>query len=172
MERPKKLTPYLGVVSVPAPPVLIAQLGLEEGFGLMVENILPDSPAQAAGIQRYDVLKLLNDQQLVSAEQLARLVTRLGKDAEANLTIIRKGQEQKVTVKVGEKMLPARSEEERIGFRAFGAIGSGRAFNRDRGEDVRMLRDRTRVEPGANDDTQDAMRRYHCLLYTSPSPRD
>jgi hypothetical protein len=145
-ERERKPTPYIGVVSVPAPPPLSAQLGLEEGFGLVVENVLPDSPAQAAGIQRWDVLKLLNDQQLVSPDQLARLVNRFGKDAEVTATIIRKGQEQKVTLKVGEKMLPARSEQEGTRFPGFG-MGGGFERQIDP-QQLEELRRRTQEQGG------------------------
>jgi hypothetical protein len=70
--------------------------------------VLPDSPASAAGILKYDVLKMMNDQQLVDPSQLATLVKALGKDQEAAITLIRKGQEQKVTVKIGERNLPER----------------------------------------------------------------
>ena len=105
-ESAKKPTPYIGVITAPAPPPLVAQLGLTSGFGLLVEEVLPDSPAQAAGIQRYDVLKQLNDQQLVEPNQLSALLRALGKDADASITLIRKAQEQKVSIKVGEKLLP------------------------------------------------------------------
>lgn len=107
-----KPTPYLGVVSAAAPAALSVQLGLGEGFGLVVDEVLPDSPAQKAGVQRYDVLKQLNEQLLVDPSQLGTLVRGLGKDAEATLTLIRKGQEQNLTVKIGEKMLPERRIEE------------------------------------------------------------
>jgi serine protease Do len=108
LPQPPGPQPFLGVVtnSVPAP--LSAQLGLQEGFGLLVQEILPNSPASEAGIQKHDILKLLNDQQLVEPGQLATLIRSAGKDAQVTLTIIRKGQEQKVTAKVGERALPRR----------------------------------------------------------------
>jgi hypothetical protein len=99
---------FLGVVTAPVPPPLSAQLGLAEGFGLLVQEVLPDTPASTAGIQKHDVVKLLNDQQLVDPNQLATLVKAAGKDKEVTLTLIRKGAEQKVTVKVGERVLPFR----------------------------------------------------------------
>jgi hypothetical protein len=54
------------------------------------------------------VLKLLNDQQLTDPNQLASLVRQLGKDAEATLTVLRRGQEQKLKLKVGERLMPER----------------------------------------------------------------
>ncbi|MGB8166385.1 MAG: PDZ domain-containing protein, partial [Chthoniobacteraceae bacterium] len=106
--RMQKPTPFIGVMTAPVPPALSNQIGLPEGFGIVVEEVVPDSPAAAAGVQRYDVLKLLNDQQLVDPNQLALLVRSLGKDKEVSLTILRKGQEQKLTLKIGERMLPER----------------------------------------------------------------
>jgi hypothetical protein len=104
----QRLRPYLGVVTSPAPAAVAAQAGLPEGFGLVVDEVLPDSPAKAAGIERYDVLTKFDDQKLVDPAQLAALVAAVKKDAEVPITLLRRGQEQKVTVKVGEKMLPDR----------------------------------------------------------------
>lgn len=105
---PQKPTSYLGVVTAPLPPVLSAQLSLAEGFGLVVGDVLPDSPAAKAGIQRYDVLTKFNDQQLIDAGQFSTLVRAQAKDADATLTLFRKAQEQKVVVKVGQRMMPER----------------------------------------------------------------
>jgi hypothetical protein len=113
IEQKMKPTAYLGVVTSPAPAVLSTQLGLGEGFGLVVDDVVQDSPAKAAGLTRYDVLKQFNEQQLVDPGQLATLVRSLGKDKEVSLTIIRKGQEQKIAVKIGEKMLPDRAQSDR-----------------------------------------------------------
>jgi hypothetical protein len=86
----------------------------------VVNEVLPYSPAHTAGVQRHDVLRLFNDQQLVDPTQLSALVRSLGKDAEVALTIIRQGQEQKLTVKIGEKLLPEwRPDELRGGTGAF-----------------------------------------------------
>lgn len=105
---PTKPTPYIGVITTPPPAVLSAQLGLEEGFGLVVNDVLPDSPASKAGLQRYDVLTKFNDQQLVDSGQFSTLVRALKKDTEATVSFIRKAQEQKVTVKIDERPLPER----------------------------------------------------------------
>ena len=100
--------PFLGVITSPLPPALAAQLGLPEGFGLLVGEVLPGSPAANAGIQRHDVLRLFNDQQLVEPNQLATLIRALGKDKDATLTLIRKGAEQTVTAKIAERPAPMR----------------------------------------------------------------
>jgi hypothetical protein len=105
---PPKPTPYIGVITTPPPAVLTAQLSLPEGFGLVVADVLPESPAAKAGIQRYDVLTKFNDQQLVDSGQFSTLVRALKKGAEASVTLIRKTQEQKITVTIDERLLPER----------------------------------------------------------------
>ncbi len=107
-QGPVKLQPFLGVVTRVAGPDLAAQLKLSEGFGLIVDDVLHDGPAAAAGVQPNDLLRMLDDQLLVNPGQLEALVRRAGKDKEVTLTILREGAEQKLTVKIGEKMLPVR----------------------------------------------------------------
>jgi S1-C subfamily serine protease len=92
----------------PVSGALGAQLGLAEGFGLLVDEVVGDSPAGKAGLQRNDVLKLLNDQQLVDPNQLAALVRAAGKNADVSLTFFRAGKEQKINVQVGERLMADR----------------------------------------------------------------
>lgn len=105
---PMKLQAFLGVVTRGAPLELTVQLKQPDGFGLIVEDVLGDGPAAAAGIQQNDLLRMFEDQWLVNPGQLEALVRRAGKDKEVSLTILRGGVEQKVTVKIGEKLLPVR----------------------------------------------------------------
>ncbi len=106
-----KPTPFIGVMTRGLSPEVRAQTGLQEGFGLLVEDVLPDSPAKTAGLLQHDVLVLLGDQRLVNTEQLAALVRASGKDSELIFTIRRAGMEQKVTVKVGERLMPPMTME-------------------------------------------------------------
>ena len=101
-----KPTAYIGVFTRPLSDEVRAQTGLPQGFGLIVEEVMPDSPAQTAGLKQHDILVLLGDQRLVNQDQLAVLVRAEKKDAELVFTVRRLGAEQKITVKVGEKMMP------------------------------------------------------------------
>src|SRR5207244_10563697 len=90
------------------PDVVSEQLGLAKGLGLVVEYVLPDSPAASAGIQQNDILKMLNDQILMEPSQLRKLLQIFSDGADVTLTILRKGQEQKITVKLAKKEMPQR----------------------------------------------------------------
>ena len=99
-----KSQPFLGVATGPLDPALAAQLGFTPGLGLIVEEVVPDGPAAKAGVQAFDVIKQINDQLVSNPAQLTALVNHFGKDADVSLLVLRKGQEQKITVKIGEHM--------------------------------------------------------------------
>ena len=60
-KAPKVPVIFLGVETSTVPSVVADQLGLAKGFGLVVDYIVPDGPAAAAGVQQNDILKMLND---------------------------------------------------------------------------------------------------------------
>ena len=99
---------FLGVETSQVPTVVSEQLGLSKGLGLVVEYIVPDSPAAVAGVQQNDILKMLNDQILIEPSQLRKLLQTFSDGADVTLTILRKGQEQKITVKLSKKERPQR----------------------------------------------------------------
>src|SRR5690242_7746586 len=105
---PKVPTTFLGVETSQVPEVVSDQLGLSKGFGLVVEYVVPDSPAASAGIQQNDILKMLNDQILMEPGQLRKLLQTFADGSDVTLTILRKGQEQKITVKLAKKEMPRR----------------------------------------------------------------
>ena len=105
---PKVPVTFLGVETSQVPSVVSEQLGLAKGFGLVVDYVVPDSPAAAAGVQQNDILKMLNDQILIEPSQLRKLLQTFSEGTDVALTILRKGQEQKITVKLTKKEVPQR----------------------------------------------------------------
>src|SRR5438093_3528765 len=107
-KAPKVPMIFLGVETSQVPDVVSEQLGLAKGLGLVVEYVVPNSPAASVGIQQNDILKLLNDQILIEPSQLRRLLQTFPDGTEVTLTILRKGKEQKVTAKLAKKEVPQR----------------------------------------------------------------
>src|SRR5437764_2813360 len=105
-KAPKVPEIVLGVETSQVPTVVSEQLGLSKGLGLVVEYVVTDSAAAAAGIYQNEILKMLNDQILVEPSQLRKLLQTFSDGTDVTLTILRKGQEQKVTVKVAKKEMP------------------------------------------------------------------
>ncbi|MBS0660220.1 MAG: PDZ domain-containing protein [Verrucomicrobia bacterium] len=137
---------FLGVVTVPAAGALSEQLGLPPGFGLVVENVVPDSPAAAAGLKRYDILKTAGDQKLVSPDQLAALVRATKDGEEMTLTLLRKGKEEKVTAKL-VKRAPEERETRRFRLRDLlgGSVPEDVMIESGPGENMRK---RVIIRPG------------------------
>ena len=106
--RPKVPVVYLGVDTSQVPTVVSDQLGLAKGFGLVVDYVEPNSPAATAGVQQNDILKMLNDQILVEPSQLRKLLQTFPDGTEVTLTVLRKGQEQKLTAKLAKKEVQQR----------------------------------------------------------------
>src|SRR2546423_7345497 len=89
-KAPKVPAIFLGVETSQVPTVVSEQLGLSKGLGLVVEYVLPDSPAAAAGVQQNDILKMLNDQILIEPSQLRKLLQTFSDGAVVTLSILRK----------------------------------------------------------------------------------
>src|SRR3989441_11711637 len=111
-DRHEKKVPvtFLGVETSEVPNVVSEQLGLAKGFGLVVDYVVPDGPAAAAGVQQNDIIKMLNDQILTEPDQLSKLVRSYSEGTTVNLTVLRKGKEEKIDVKMTKKEIPERSQ--------------------------------------------------------------
>ena len=138
-KRPKVPVTFLGVETSHIPSVVCEQLGLAKGFGLVIDYVSPDGPAAAAGVKENDILKMLNDQILTEPDQLSKLIRSYPEGMAVTLTVLRKGQEQKISVKLGKREV----SEHRHGMmgpdfhgRDFGDIDFG-----DLNEGLRDLKD-------------------------------
>lgn len=101
-EHPVELKPFVGVMTRAVEPELRAQTKLKDGFGLLVIEVMPGSPASEAGIKVHDILTRLDDQQLVNMEQLMTLVRSRQKGDKVSFTLITGGEEKTVPVMLGE----------------------------------------------------------------------
>src|ERR1700730_909643 len=114
-DRHEKKIPvtYLGVETSDVPRVVSEQLGLPKGFGLVVDYVVPDGPAAAGGVQQNDILRMFNDQILTEPDQLSKLVRSLSEGTTVTLTVLRKGKEEKIGVKLSKKEVPERGDRDR-----------------------------------------------------------
>jgi serine protease Do len=69
--------------------------------GVEVRDVIADSPAQAAGLARRDVITAISDQPVADAATLLDQVSRLPLAQTTALTILRDGQSQTVTITPG-----------------------------------------------------------------------
>jgi len=108
--------PYIGVMTREVTPELRSQFSLKPGFGIMVDGVMPDSPAQKAGLKEYDILLKLDDQQLVTMEQFMVLVRARKKGDVVNLATISGGKESQISITLGEHLMPVIQERPQHAF--------------------------------------------------------
>ena len=87
---------WLGVHAIPIDDALRSQLGLEER--LLVQHVVPESPAAQAGLQQYDIVLRFGDTEIHTLDQLLQAVDE-NKEREVALTILRGGKQQTMQVK-------------------------------------------------------------------------
>ena len=65
------------------------RLGIENEKGLLVEGVMPGSPAARSGIRRYDLITHADDKELEKAFDLKSLVAKKNVGKKLTLKIIR-----------------------------------------------------------------------------------
>ena len=84
--------PHLGVMVRPADETLAEQLGLKKDQGLVVERVMPDSPAEKAGIKPHDILVEVNGKSVPDdRDELERMLAEVKPDTGVDVTVVRKG---------------------------------------------------------------------------------
>jgi hypothetical protein len=88
---------WIGVLCRPVDEVLRVHLNIDQGVGLVVERVVPDSPASRAGLKTHDILMQVNDQDL---DSLQVLIDATAKADQHGITLrrIRGGERDLVTV--------------------------------------------------------------------------
>ena len=95
---------FVGVMLDSVGDALRSHVGLDEGQGLMVQGVIDDSPAEAAGLQANDILVEINGDAIDGEGGLVEAIQEAGENGDkVRFTIIRAGKEKIVKVKPGER---------------------------------------------------------------------
>ncbi len=109
---------YIGVSTQSLYPQLADRLGLSSDVGALVARVVPDGPADAAGLQGSDqkiqfqgqevsaggdVIVAVGGDKIASEADLPRLISRFDPGETVTLEIIRDGQTQSIDVKLGQR---------------------------------------------------------------------
>jgi hypothetical protein len=97
--------PVIGVMTEVVPASLASQLGLAEGTGLVVKQVVSGSPASAV-LKTHDILLKLDDQLLMDMRQLSMLLRMRKENDEVTLTYLRGGKQATAKVKLGVQEVP------------------------------------------------------------------
>ena len=120
-EKGKVTRGWLGVTIQAVTPDLAKSFGLKVEKGALVSGIIPESPADKAGLKAGDIILEFDDKKIKETNELSRLVaaTTIGK--KVTLQIIRDGKEERVTavieqLKEGTEEEPGESIHDKLGL--------------------------------------------------------
>jgi C-terminal processing protease CtpA/Prc len=93
---------WLGVESQEISPEKAKELKLPAERGVLLERIVPDSPAAKAGLKDNDVITEINGQRVEGAAQFRRMIHEIPAGRAAQFTVWRDGHAQTVSVTLGK----------------------------------------------------------------------
>jgi len=93
---------WLGVSIQPLTPDLAREFGTRDAKGVLVNEVVPDSPAARAGIQRGDILVEFDGKRLEGPGDLQRAVGLSAPDRVAKLKVWREQKELAIEVKIAQ----------------------------------------------------------------------
>jgi serine protease Do len=102
LKRGRPIRGFLGVQMRDIDPAVRNALGYEENDGAAVLGVSPGSPAQAAGLQSWDVIRSVNGQSIHTSSQLFALVQRTRVGDVITLDVWRKGQAMQLQATITE----------------------------------------------------------------------
>lgn len=100
IEKGEVVRGYLGVSIQPLSAALAQSFGLDRATGALVNQVLPGSPAEKAGIRQGDILLRYNGREISGVRNLQLLVANTPVGQKANLEILREGKRQELSVAI------------------------------------------------------------------------
>ena len=94
---------WLGVSMQPLTPELAASFGAKDRKGALVADVVPESPAAAAGLKSGDIVLEFNGQKVEEPGDLARAVGLATPGQTAKLKVWRDGQERALDIRMTEQ---------------------------------------------------------------------
>ncbi|MEO3387827.1 Do family serine endopeptidase [Mesorhizobium sp. CAU 1741] len=102
VENGAVLRGWLGVQIQPVTDEIAESIGLEAPKGALVTEAQAEGPAREAGLKAGDVITAVNDQEIESPRELARMIGAYAPDTKVDVTLWRGGAEEQVSVELGE----------------------------------------------------------------------
>lgn len=99
---------YLGVMLQEVSPSMGKALQLGDRAGVLVNDVVDDSPAAKAGLQDGDIILELDGRPATNQSELTKAVRGLAPGSKAELVVLRDGRQVKLPVEIGERTSGAR----------------------------------------------------------------
>lgn len=98
----KVIRSWLGVYIQEVTPEIAKQFNQAEAKGVLVGDVVKNSPAEGVGIKTGDIIKKVNNEEVNSPEELQDKIGNIEIGKEANIEIVRNGETISFIVKISE----------------------------------------------------------------------
>jgi membrane-associated protease RseP (regulator of RpoE activity) len=105
---------FLGITMDDVTPSMARALQLDEPTGVLINDVVEGSPAEAAGLQTGDIILAIGDREVMGTSSLSKVIRRHEPGDEVPIKILREGKRKTIKVTLGER-------ENRKAFVSFGA---------------------------------------------------
>lgn len=93
---------WLGVMIQPVSRDLAESFGMDSPSGALIADLDPEGPAAQAGLEAGDIVLEVNGEEVERSRNLPRLIGTVDPGEEAELTIMRDGERQEISVTIGD----------------------------------------------------------------------
>ena len=111
-EHGRTIRGWLGVRIQTVTEDLASSLGLDRPYGALVASVIPNSPAEKAGIKPGDVILDFNGSEVTEMRKLPRLVAETKVNSKSNVTIWRNEKKKSLNVVIAEMKEEKKEVEE------------------------------------------------------------
>ncbi len=93
---------FLGVAIVSVDEVIAGQLGINDEHGVLVNSVIPGSPAEKAGLQRGDVIAVINSNATKDIDTFKEIMATLSPGDTVRITYVRDGKKNRTYAVLAE----------------------------------------------------------------------
>src|ERR1700757_733182 len=98
----KVVRAYLGILPQDMTPDMAKAFGEKEARGVVVGDVTPNSPAQAGGIQRGDIISDVDGNPVTDSNQLRMSISMMQPGTNIKVKVLRNGSEREMSLKLAE----------------------------------------------------------------------
>ncbi|TCJ16014.1 PDZ domain-containing protein [Rubrobacter taiwanensis] len=103
IETGEAVHPFLGIAPVDLTPEIAERFGIPADSGVIVAEVVPDSPADEAGLRREDVITAVDGTRIEGSGDLFAVLREYRPGDTVQLTVVRDGSEQTVELTLAER---------------------------------------------------------------------
>jgi len=94
---------YMGLVTGPIPELLATHMGVRNGEGVVVRSVMPEGPAEQAGIRTHDIIITIDDKPAFSPTEINNIILAHQPGDKVKVGLIQQGKGTELNVTLGKR---------------------------------------------------------------------